>query len=187
MKKLLNTGLKWLVAGVTFILWTLLVVYASSLTLKNEWDPLTLTAWNELVTAVNNKLDISALDTTITLGTSDTKVPSQNAVKTYVDTAVWASGGFNTCPSEISAQQAAATMLNAINNCRNMTTDWWGWRLPTVEELACFVANGSLTTAILWTRTPDYNTSGNWILLRWSDAHWYVSPYNTSFAFRCVR
>lgn len=36
----------------------------------------------------DTKINTSDIDTTVTLGTSDTKVPSQKAVKTYTDTAV---------------------------------------------------------------------------------------------------
>ena len=44
-------------------------------------------ARNDVVqTALDTKLDDSQLDATVTLGTSDTKIASQNAVKTYVDT-----------------------------------------------------------------------------------------------------
>ena len=39
-------------------------------------------------TALDAKLDDTQLDTTTTLGTDDTKIPSQKAVKTYVDTQV---------------------------------------------------------------------------------------------------
>ena len=53
--------------------------------------PLTV-ASTTLVTNLNaDKLDGADLDTTTTLGTSDTKVPSQKAVKTYVDAQVTAS------------------------------------------------------------------------------------------------
>jgi hypothetical protein len=47
--------------------------------------PMTI-ASTTLVTNLNaDKLDGADLDTTVTLGTSDDKIPSQNAVKTYVD------------------------------------------------------------------------------------------------------
>jgi len=38
--------------------------------------------------ALDAKLDDSQLDTTVTLGTDNTKIPSQNAVKVYADTKV---------------------------------------------------------------------------------------------------
>lgn len=46
---------------------------------------------NATQTALNNKEDKSNKSTVVTLGTSDTLYPTQNAVKTYVDTAISAS------------------------------------------------------------------------------------------------
>lgn len=54
MKKILQIWLKWIFSGITFMLWILLVVYASNIALnelwnKNEWDALSLDMWNSLV------------------------------------------------------------------------------------------------------------------------------------------
>lgn len=42
----------------------------------------------DISTLNTSKVNTSDIDTTVTLGTSDTKVPSQKATKTYVDTAI---------------------------------------------------------------------------------------------------
>lgn len=59
MKHIINTSLKWLVYGITFMLWIVLVVYASNIALnelwnKTEWDNLTLSMWNSLVANVQD-------------------------------------------------------------------------------------------------------------------------------------
>lgn len=50
--------------------------------------PLTVTSTTVVSNLNADKLDGADLDTTVTLGTSDTKIPSQKAVKTYVDAQV---------------------------------------------------------------------------------------------------
>jgi hypothetical protein len=50
--------------------------------------PLTVTSTTKVSNLNADQLDGADLDTTGTLGTSDTKIPSQKAVKTYVDTTV---------------------------------------------------------------------------------------------------
>jgi hypothetical protein len=50
--------------------------------------PLTVTSTTKVTNLNADKLDGADLDTTTTLGTSDSKIPSQKAVKTYVDTTV---------------------------------------------------------------------------------------------------
>ena len=61
-----------------------------SLTSDSAALALTAKQGKELKSQIDDKLASSALDTTATLGTSDTKVPSQKAVKEYVDTQITA-------------------------------------------------------------------------------------------------
>lgn len=192
--KLLRLSLQWFTVGITFALGIFAVVYASNLALselghKAEWDKLTLSMWNSLVSHVDEKLDKTAVSTTATLWTSDTSVPSQNAVKAYVDTAVGASASSaSSCPSEISARQASATIATAAAGCRAMV-GWW--RLPTVEELSCFLNDASmpgwLETNLLWTRTPHYSTANYWVTLYLSSGVWGNDYHSYSIAYRCVR
>lgn len=191
--KLLRLSLQWFTVGITFALGIFAVVYASNLVLselghKAEWDKLTLSMWNSLVSHVDEKLDKTAVSTTATLWTSDTSVPSQNAVKTYVDTAVGASASSaSSCPSTISAVKPATTLANAIKGCNDSTESGGWWRLPTVEELSCFINSAWATSEYLWTRTPYHSTNRDWIVLRPSDGHWSVTSYTNSIAYRCVR
>ena len=50
--------------------------------------PISVTSTTVVTNLNADKLDGADLDTTVTLGTSDTKIPSQKAVKTYVDAQV---------------------------------------------------------------------------------------------------
>ena len=95
MKQILQNSLKSLLSWIMFAFGIFAVVYASNLALseignKAEWEKLTLSMWNSLVSHVDEKLDKTSVSTTPTLWTSDTLVASQNAVKTYVDTQVGA-------------------------------------------------------------------------------------------------
>lgn len=60
----------------------------ATLTQTTGTAPLTVSSTTVVTNLNADKVDGADLDTTTTLGTSDVKVPSQNAVKTYVDTAV---------------------------------------------------------------------------------------------------
>lgn len=111
MKNVLQTSLKWFFSGMSFMLWIVLVVYASSIALndlwnKTNWDNLTLSMWNSLVSHVQ---DLKTEVDTITLtpgpqgpqwpqwptgpvnisqsltGSRSDYVPSEAAVKTAVD------------------------------------------------------------------------------------------------------
>lgn len=94
---MMSYSLKSLISWVMFALGIFAVVYASNLALselgnKTEWDKLTLSMWNSLVSHVEEKLDKASVSTEVSLWNSDVSVPSQNAVKTYVDAQVGASG-----------------------------------------------------------------------------------------------
>lgn len=69
MKNVLQSSLKWFFSGMSFMLWIVLVVYASSIALndlwnKTDWDNLTLSMWNSLVSHVQ---DLKTEVDTITL------------------------------------------------------------------------------------------------------------------------
>ncbi len=122
----------------------------------------------------------------IRLGTA----PSNNmdaATKLYVDNAVGAAGavpGFP-CPSQLeSSDRSAATFANAVTTCRNLGNDW---RLPTAEELSCFVGAAGVSSSYLWTRSPHYGSNNYWVIVRLTDGAWSDLHYTTSAAFRCVR
>lgn len=111
MKNVLQTSLKWFFSGMSFMLWIVLVVYASSIALndlwnKTNWDNLTLSMWNSLVSHVQDlKTEVDTITLTpgpqgpqgpqwpagpvnisqsLTASRSD-YVPSEAAVKTAVD------------------------------------------------------------------------------------------------------
>lgn len=77
-------------------------------------------ASNTLTISVSGYMPSSYLDTSTSLGTSDTKVPSQKAVKTYVDNSIAAipgggggsSGGFG--PNTVAAANAPAAVRAAV-------------------------------------------------------------------------
>ncbi|MDD3646274.1 MAG: hypothetical protein PHH06_02590 [Candidatus Gracilibacteria bacterium] len=191
LKQIMKSSIKSMIsAGVFTFTVIAIVVYASGWTDDVTTEtPLTATLWNELKTEVVRVGTIvipGFVDTTTTLGTSNTKVPSQNAVKTYVDAQVGAAGGSTTCPSEISDQQSSATLANAVNTCRNLTTDGGGRRLPTFEELSCFILNPNNST-ILWTRTPSSSNAGYYLVITLSVGGWGSYTNTASYAFRCVR
>ncbi len=70
MKNVLQTSLKWFFSGMSFMLWIVLVVYASSIALndlwsKTNWDNLTLSMWNSLVTHVQDlRTDVDTIELT---------------------------------------------------------------------------------------------------------------------------
>lgn len=94
---MMSYSLKSLISWVMFALGIFAVVYAGNLALselgnKVEWDKLTLSMWNSLISRVDEKLDQASVSTEVSLWNSDESVPSQNAVKTYVDAQVGAAG-----------------------------------------------------------------------------------------------
>jgi hypothetical protein len=71
-----------------------------------------------LQTSLDNKLDDSQLSTNTALGTSNTLVPSQNAVKTYVDTAV--SGVGSSISSVTENVVVASTTANVAHTIKGV-------------------------------------------------------------------
>lgn len=143
---ILQTSLKWFVWGLSFMLWIVFVVYASSIALnelwnKSDWDNLTLDMWNSLVHHVQDlKSDLENVETTPgpagpawptwpqgpagpvnivqSMGTSTTHVPSQNAVNTAMNLkANIASPNFTGTPT-------APTPAAWANNTQIATTQW---------------------------------------------------------------
>jgi len=89
------------------------------------------------------------------------------------------------CPSQLeSSDRSAATFANAVTTCRNLGDNW---RLPTAEELSCFIGASGVSASYLWTRTPYYGSSSSWVVIRLTDGTWYGDYYTSSNAFRCVR
>lgn len=100
-------------------------------------------------------------------------------------TAVWAQipepEPYSSCPTTLGAVQPSAIFRVAVTNCRNA-----GMRLPTAEELACFI-DSALPSAQLWTRTPGYSGAGNWHILNLSTGLLDQAQYNLgTYAYRCV-
>lgn len=100
-------------------------------TLKEISDQLATdeSAVSALVTTVSGKESASNKDTTTSLGTSDTKYPSQKAVKTYVDaeeTARKAADSTLTsgAATEKSARESADSTLTSAVAIVNLGTDW---------------------------------------------------------------
>lgn len=103
---------------------------------------------------------------------------SDAVTKGYVDALM----GGSSCPVEIeSSNRTAATLIVASTTCRGLGG---GWRLPTVEELSCFLGNSA--GALLWTRTQSISVT-NWIAVNPSSGVWAVQSANTNTAYRCVR
>ena len=104
------------------------------------------------------------------------------ATKAYVDAQA---GGGSSCPSEIeSSDRSAATLVNAITTCRNRGGDW---RLPTAEEISCFIGASGVSSSSLWTRSPYYGGYSYWVRVRLTDGGWGNDDYNNTHPFRCVR
>ncbi len=107
---------------------------------------------------------------------------SDSATKAYVDAQA---GGGSSCPSEIeSSDRSSATLANAITTCRNRGGDW---RLPTAEEISCFIGASGVSSSHLWTRSPHYGNSFYWVRVRLTDGGWSGSHYSNTRPFRCVR
>ena len=83
---IIETTWDWLKA--LFNDWT----YKSPSVWSVSWGDIawTLSNQTDLQLALNAKEDVSNKSTSTSLGTSDTLYPSQNAVKSYVDTGIWA-------------------------------------------------------------------------------------------------
>jgi hypothetical protein len=184
-KDFIKFSLKWLTYWITFSLWVVWVIYASSLlTPASEWDPLTLTAWNNVVNKVN---EISGQIETV----SQQQGPQGPA---------WPAWPWWWWITEVSTQQTAANLATAMKACADMqTTSWDGKvrRLPSVWELEYVRRNKSdlleeldpdiNSTARLWTSTPYGTLGGSWYVLRLSDTTWYYYGYGTNtISFRCV-
>ena len=104
------------------------------------------------------------------------------ATKSYVDAQA---GGASSCPEEIEASdRSASTTAGAISTCRNLGNDW---RLPTAEEISCFIGFAGVSSSLLWTRSPDYGSYLNWLTVRLTDGSWDTNYYTSSVPFRCVR
>lgn len=165
-KELIQFSLKWLTYGITFSLWVVWVIYASSLlTPANEWDPLTLTAWNNVVNKVN---EISGQIETVSQQQGpawpawpkwDTWLqgPAWPAWATWLQGPAWPKWDtWNTWPAwatwpqgpawpwwwwwitAVSTEQTATNLQTAMQNCANMQTTLWDKkvrRLPSVWEL----------------------------------------------------
>lgn len=84
---------------------------------QTNTDSATQTLTNKTLTSpvINTGISGTAIDTTTTLGTSDTKVPSQKAVKTYVDTApsswTYVSVSRSGTPQSISSSTSTTTVV----------------------------------------------------------------------------
>ena len=130
---------------------------------------------------------ISAGTLTAGIGAATPTASGHIATKGYVDAQ---SGGASPCPSEIESSDRSGLMLSyAIMTCRNKGGDW---RLPTAEELACFIGIPSATNNILWTRSPYYGqdlygASGWWTGMRLDGGYLWGYAYSHSVPFRCVR
>ena len=89
------------------------------------------------------------------------------------------------CPSTIEdSDRAVTTLVSAITTCRNLGG---GWRLPTAEEIACFIGASGVSSSSLWTRSPNYGSDHWWVIVRLSDGNWYNNTYYNTIPFRCVR
>lgn len=182
-----------------FALWLFWVVYASnwisstyhawdnSLTAQ-EWTELTLSKWNELISKVRN---IATNETGELIYSWPTPTSNTALVtKSYVDAQVQAStSGSASCPAQISALQTADTLLNAVKGCRAMG----GWyRLPTFEELSCFIWDTTIswwaTSHELWSRTDSTIWAQNyWLTISLSQWSWLQYMGSSSISYRCVR
>ncbi|MDE2144810.1 MAG: hypothetical protein KGJ01_02490 [Patescibacteria group bacterium] len=115
------------------------------------------------------------------------------ATKAYVDAATGGAVEVK-CPVSIdSSDRPAATFVNAVTTCRNLGGTW---RLPTAEELSCFMGISGATSNYLWTRTPlyfvgnVYNTylgGGYYVATNLSNGYWTWYSYYTTYNFRCVQ
>ncbi len=125
------------------------------------------------ISAANNKIRNVAAP----LASSDA------ATMEYVDAAASLPGFL--CPSQIeSSDRAAAILVAAITTCRNLGNNW---RLPTAEEISCFIGAAGVSTGYLWTRSPGYGGSSNWVYVRLTDGIWSNYLYSNTYPFRCVR
>ncbi len=82
--------------------------------------PLTVASTTKVTNLNADKLDGADLDTTTTLGTSDTKIPSQKAVKTYVDAQVDTADTL----SELNDTTISSVADNEVLAYNNATTKW---------------------------------------------------------------
>jgi len=107
--------------------------------------------------------------------------------KDYVDSKVWATSSNITwgqlCPTTISDIKNSDTISNAVKVCRDM---WNGYRLPTFEELSCFI-----NTPLSWSNSNSLLTrTSYWInYLSIMLSSWYIEtvPYWTAKYYRCVK
>ena len=100
-----------------------------------------------LQNALDSKLDDSQLDTTTTLGTSNTKIPSQNAVKVYVDNAISGKDdaneiNYNNTTSGLTATNVQAAVDEVENRLDNAEATISGIKASNVPV----TASGNLTS-----------------------------------------
>lgn len=176
-KDFIQTSLKWFIYGVTFSLWVIWVIYASSLlSPAQEWDQLTLTKWNEVVDKINEM--------------------TQQIETISEDWNLW------WWIKWVSTQQIVTNLQDAIIACANMQTILWDKkirRLPSFSELEYVrknkdtLLNGDVnknSSNRLWTSTPyALLNPSTWYIMRLSDTAWSVNDYSQSngpTSFRCV-
>ncbi len=98
-------------------------------------------------TALNTKEDTTNKSTTTTLGTSDVLFPTQNAVKTYVDTNVTSINASNTALQSTVTANATATIAalalkeDAINKSTTTTLGTSDLLFPTQNAVKTYVDN----------------------------------------------
>jgi hypothetical protein len=114
-------------------------------------------SWNGDTTHSPSKNTIyDMVDTTTTLGTSDVKVPSQNAVKTYADNLVDIDFGFFFRSSDQNVNSASNDIIqfNSTSEAQNMTLTTGASALVTVTNAGVYL----IQARILYSNT---DTDGN--------------------------
>jgi len=137
--------------------------------------------FKKVLSAVSGVINVSAR----LAGVSNPVNSNDVVTKNYVDAASPLPGLL--CPSQIdSSDRSAQTISNAITTCRNLGNNW---RLPTVDELSCFIGISGASSDYLLTRTPaGTSTLIYYFTLNLNSGDWQLNnPYYTPFPFRCVR
>lgn len=185
MKHIINTSLKWFVYGITFMLWIVLVVYASNIALnelwnKTEWDNLTLSMWNSLVanvqdikTQVDTKANTASPNFTGTptapnppIWDNTTKIATTSWVNAA--TASAASGSFGTCYYELQQNNTLScmaeyqTILQVNYSAANTVTVGWIW----------------WTIAWWWFLSRSWYNPNDGVV--WSIKRWWTAADNTA-------
>lgn len=172
---MMSYSLKSLVSWVMFALGIFAVVYASNLALselgnKAEWDKLTLSMWNSLVSHVEEKLDKVSVSTEVSLWNSDVSVPSQNAVKTYVDGKVEAASGW-TCDTLATLLPKygndAAQVLSKRGRPTSINISSW-----SVFPYLCYPNSASQIVCYYFTAVSSGTPQWTYITLSWNEALW---------------